>query len=386
MVTTTVDHDRSHASTRSVKNEPGFSVKAWLFGRREEPEPRPVAPDAQFRWMIGAVRGAVRAELQEVAKALAPPSAPPRPVQGDLAIYNIHPRALLRRLQHLAVDLDADPSLGTRDCFKALHEVLDEFSHAALDEDEAQGQYEKRVGRNAAVSMAQGAVVEDAARRGEPIGPDSAHGRQVIGDMVGRALHASDPRPTALQVALTPDVLERLDAGEPIEDVAPTQVMPTVEAVPASAGASPVHIPGDDLRPALPVEDEQDADPGASPPPARTALPRRPRVTVMPAPMTSGEHPEPIGLRNARPAYGEVGAGDWVFDDSGPGAGALRMVRDVAIVYDGQAQPAGARVYFAAGGDRRVAADRTVCALSAVEAQPLVEAREAVLDEMEASR
>ena len=158
-----------------------------------------------------------------------------------------------------------------------------------------------------------------------------------------------------------------------------------VTAVSATAAGSPVHVPGEDLRPPVPDEDE-DADPGASSPLARQALPRRPRVTVMTVPVTAGEHPEPAGLREVRPAQGELGERDWVFDDSEPGVSVLKLVSRVAIVYDGQSEPVGARVFFAAGGDRRVPAQAAVRAMRAADAEPLVKAREAEMDEMEASR
>lgn len=381
MATTTVNDDRHSTRVRPVKDESRFSVKAWLFGNREEPEPEPFAPDAQSRWLLSGVQNEMRM-LHERLNGQQASAVRPVRSEGDQVVYNTHPTALLRKLAHLAVDLDADQALGTRDCVKALHDVMDELSRAALDEDRAQTQYQERVGRHAVVAAAQGAVLEDAARRGEPVGPDSPHGRQVIGDMVGRALHASDPEPTALQVALTPDVLKRLDAGEPFGDVAPTQVMPVVQVAPATATPSPVHVPGDALRPPIPHED---ADPGASSSLARQVLPRRPRVTVMSLPPTGAEGGDPAGLRDVRPAQGEVGECDWVFDDS-KGARVLKLVKGVAIIYDGQSEPVGARVFFEAGGDRRVLAQGTVLALSAADARPLVAAHEAELDELEASR
>lgn len=372
MGSSTITQPAQHADPRRVKERSGFSLRAWLLGRPEaEDEPEPFAPDNQARWL----HGMMRAELSEVVKTLSKPQAveATRPVLGDLAVYNIHPQPLLRRLAHLAIDLEADQSLGYRDCVARLHELMDEFSAGALDEFKAQTQYEQRVGRNAVVAAAQGAVLEDAARRGEDIGPDSAHGRQAIGDLTGRAQHASDPEPTAVLPVLTPQALADLDAAAPPVEMVATTVKP-----------SPVHGSGDDVRP--PIPDEQ-ADPGAYSPLAASVLPRRPLVTVMPAPMTEGDDPRPVGVQPAQPAYGEVSAGDWVFDDSGAdGAAVLKLVRDIAIVYGRNTDPVGARVFFADGTDRRVAEDRPVLAMSAEEARPLLEKYEAQLAEMESAR
>jgi hypothetical protein len=176
--------------------------------------------------------------------------------------------------------------------------------------------------------------------------------------------------------ALTKEKLAQLDAQR-------------IEAIPATTTASPVHVPGEELRPPRPLRPpipaDEDADPGASSPLARQVLPRRPRVTVMPVPMPGDEGSDQAVLREVRPAQSELAERDWVLDEAEPGAGVLRLVSRVAIVYDGQSEPVGARVYFAAGGDRRVNAQGTVRAMRAADAEPLVKAREAAMDEMEAS-
>lgn len=302
MAITTVRHGTRETGPAKAKGGSGFSIKAWLFGAAEpDDEPQPAEPDEQLR----RLRGVLRAELQEVVKALSKPQAPeaPRPVQGDLAVYNIHPRALLRRIQHLTVDLDADPSLGTRDCDQALREVMDEFRRAALDEDRAQTQYETRTGRNKRAAEAKGHRLtvaalddgEDAQLKTARVETADGEVREYlpgsVSKIVANALHASDPRPTALQVALTPDVLRRLDAGEPVGDVAATQVLPRVAVVPASAAANPVHVPGEGLRPAIAAgpDEQQDADTGTPAPPHPWDGAVRSDGSTPPAPLSAAE-------------------------------------------------------------------------------------------------
>lgn len=259
MAVSTVTQRQRRVSDAEVNSRSGFLQT--LFGKNTA-QPEPDEPNAQSRWLISAVR----AELHSVVKALSKPQEPekPQPVHGEAALYNTHPKPQLRRLAHLALDLEADPALGFRDCVERLHELMDEFSAGALDEFKAQQQYERRVGRNAVVAAAQGAVLEDAARRGEPIDPRSSHGQQVIGDVAGRALSASDPRPTELQAAMTPEVLARMDA----ERAARTAVLPVIESVTVAAPVSPVHA-HDGIAPAIP-DAEEIADPGAAKP-----LPKR---------------------------------------------------------------------------------------------------------------
>lgn len=297
MAITNVEHDPRHAIAEDAKSKSGFGerLRTRLGVRAERTTPDQIVEhiNAQSRWILGGVHAAVKPLAESLARQTQ--TAAPRPVQGELALYNIHPQPLLRRLAHLAIDLDADQSLGYRDCVARLHDLMEEFSAGARDEFKAQTQYEQRVGRNAVVAAAQGAVLEDAARRGEDIGPDSPHGRQAIGDLNGRSLHASDPAPTALQEPLTPQRLAQMDAER-------TAVLPVVagreeiqaglDSVPLAELAASTEIPpspvhADGMAPPVPgAEGDEDADPGAHSPLARAPLPTR-----IPHPVVTGPVP-----------------------------------------------------------------------------------------------
>lgn len=191
--------------------------------------------------------------------------------------------------------------------------------------------------------------------------------------------------PTAQFSRLTPELLAELDALHAAASTTPAPVEVTVvDASPLSFPPSPVHLNG---APPIPADADESADPDAHSPLAASVLPRRPLVTVLPAPMTDGEHPEPIGLHGSCPARGEVNSGDWVFDAGANGADVLKLVRGVVIVRDGEdGAPVGARVFFADGSDRRVrGVDGAVQAMDGADAMELLEKYEAQLAEMEAA-
>lgn len=372
MTYNTVAEARHRADPLPVKPGSGFGEtrrerRSWLR------KPKPPAPTVEHSTFPSP----------NLPTQVIPAQRQPRPtVKPSATVHGNHPAHLLFAVVHRAIDVCADPKADHRTAYDALAPLMQSLLEGA----KAEANFDRRAKDNEAAATAQGATLEDAAKRGHDIGPNSPHGKQAVADIVDRARRAPMPQSTELMSALTPEVLDRLDAGTPVEDVTQTQVLPRVETVAASASPSPVHVPGEDLRPPVPG-DEECADPGVDSPLARKVLPHRPRVTVMPAPMTSGEHPEPIGLRDARPARGEVGGGDWVFDDSGAdGAGVLKLVRDVAVVFGADSEPVGARVFFAVGGDRRVAEDRMVQVMSADEAAALVLAREVELDALEATQ
>jgi len=152
---------------------------------------------------------------------------------------------------------------------------------------------------------------------------------------------------------------------------------PRIETVTVAEPASPVQVPG--THP--PVPDDEVADPHAEALPKRVPHP----VHVMPAPMSEGENPQPVGLHPVKPAYGEVHEGDWVFDDSADAA-VLKLVRQVTVVRGGNGDPVSARVFFADGSDRRVLKDRTVRVLGTDAAAALLEKYEAQVAQIEAAR
>lgn len=306
MAVSTVTHPQDRAGERPVKGKSGFSLKAWLFGAAEwvEEEPEPFAPDAQSRWLLAAIG----AEMNRGFKALAAAHAPekPQPVQGEAALYNTHPKPLLRRLAHLAIDLEADPTLGYRDCVARLHEVMDEFSAGARDEFEAQKLWEKRTGegRQAAERKAQ-RLLATAADDGEDAELKTAtvvtaDGSQLeylpgtASKIVASALRASDPTPTALQVAMTPGVLRRIDGGECPDAVAASVTATAVLPSPVRGDAPPVPT-GDVL-----------ADTGAHEPlPHRTAP-----LDVLPASET-----DQYALVDPTAEDAELGYGSWIWDE-----------------------------------------------------------------------
>lgn len=312
-----------------------------------------------------------------------PPHRQPRAtLKPSATVHGSHPSHLLFAFAHRAMDVCADPKADHRAAYDALAPLMQSLLEGA----KAEANFDRRSTENKAAAEAQGATLDDAAKRGHDIGPESPHGMQAVADIVDRAKRAPAPESTALMSKLTPAVLAQLDAGVPVGDVAQTRVLPVVEAVAATVDASPVRVPGDSVRPAIaPTDgsDDEEVGPGFYSPLAASVLSRRsPRpVTVMPAPMADGE---PVGLRSTQPAYGQVFAGDWVFDDSGPGdVDVLKLVRDVAIVYGENTDPVAARIFFADGTDRRVAEDRAVRAMSAAKAAPLLEKYEAQLAEFQ---
>jgi len=273
----TLTQPPSGASSREVKNS---GLLRWLFGRRAEtetPERFTELLDEHLNIQSRHLMSAVRAELLAVVKALSEQqraAASPIDLDGSLPAYQ------LRHIAMLSLDGELRPEMTWRGAVELLQDAWDQLN-ARADEQDA---FERHTPVNKAEAEADGALLFASGRRGKPIGPGSERGQVAVAEIVDRAKAATTP--TALQAALTPDVLERLDAGEPFEDVAPTQVMPVFETVPASAAPSPVHIPGEDLRPPVP-DSEEDADPGDRSLTGRAPLPKRHKIVSFPADMSA---------------------------------------------------------------------------------------------------
>lgn len=263
-MSSTVTDPRHRVSDAKVKSESGSFKRAarWVLGTQpredaETPTTRePFTPSDQSRWVANCVQSAIRPLADALTKTQQPEK--PQPVQGDAALYNTHPKPQLRRLAHLALDLEADPTLGFRDCVERLHEVMDEFSAGALEEFQAQQLWERRTGEGqAALQRKALQLLAAAADGGEDAelktarvvtasGEESEYLPGAANKILANAMRASDPKPTALQVKMTPDVLDRLDAGETAESVE--------ASVTATAVMSPVHVDGS--HPPVPLVDE----------------------------------------------------------------------------------------------------------------------------------
>lgn len=232
MAITTVSHPPQHAGDAQVNNKSGFSLRGRRLSRTVEADPEPpFAPDAQSRW----VRDRVRADLcGELSKAVSFLTQQKRTAASPTDLDGSRPAYLLRRLALLALDLEIDPDLTFRQAVERLQWAWDMLLERAAEQEA----FERHAASNKAEAEADGALLFAAARRGSAIGPDSPRGQVAVAEVVDRALKA--PEPTALQVALTDEVLAQLDAG----------VSPQV--VEAAVAASPVHTGRDATTPPLP--------------------------------------------------------------------------------------------------------------------------------------
>ena len=380
-MSSTVTDARHRVSDATAKKNPGSFKRAarrvFAAQPREDTEtplaPEPFVPDEQARWVASRIQAAIRPLAEALAQAQQPEK--PQPVQGDAALYNTHPKPQLRRLAHLALDLEADPTLGFRDCVERLHEVMDEFSAGALAEFQAQQLWEKRTGEGqVAVRRKAQQLLATAADGGEDAELKTARVVTASGEVseylpgaankiLANAMRASDPKPTALQVKMTPEVLARIDAGEPAE---------VVEAsVTATAALSPVHVPGDGMTPPVPATEES-AEPGALKP-----LPKRvPQATThMVLPATDHDPYETVDpTLNGH----TLTPGAWVYDE---GTGTTGPVWFLLAEQNSELRDSGrvAVLRFANGQTRDVHAGARVRVLDVRRAQVLVAQIEARL-------
>lgn len=296
------------------------------------------------------VRDAVHADLQGAVKALTRQkhvAGSPTDLDGSRPAY------LLRHLAMLALDLEIDPNLT----FSQAVERLQWAWGMLLERAAEQAAFERHTPVNAAEAAADGALLYAAGRRGNPVGPGSQRGQVVAAEIVDRALNA--PTPTALQIALTDDVLGRLDAGESPQSVESSMA--------ATAVMSPVRPADGGVQPAIP---DADADPGDRP------LPRRIKVTSFPARM-SAEPGLPVDGSEYPSTQLVVMPGAWMLT-----GGVWSLVESAAV--DAQTKEV---IAHPAGLDEvALAHDEPVWLLSPLEAAPLVEAYRAELNELEAAR
>lgn len=373
MGTSTITRDPQHGIVADAKSK--STLGEWLRARRERragdeasrqlTELLQAHLNTQSRYLLGAVR----AELLAVVKAL---SEQQRAAASPTDLDGSHPAYQLRHIGMLALDGELRAGMTWRGAVELLRPAWDQLN-ARADEQDA---FERHTPVNKAEAEADGALLFASGRRGKPIGPGSERGQVAVAEIVDRAMAATTP--TALQMALTPDVLERLDAGESVEDVAPTQVMPVVETVPASTGPSPVHVPGDDLRPPVPVPGE-DAGPGDRSLLGRGSLPKRHKIVSFPARMSAtpgvpldGERRDAMDLA--------VKPGAFLLVDN-----TWRLVSTVAM----DAPLESVTAHLAGGGDPSFEREEQVWLLPVEAAAPLAAAHRAELNEMnemEASR
>ena len=389
MGVSTLTHPAQHAVTEEAKaSQSGFGqrLRGWRERRTERTTPDELLEhiDTQARWITERVKADLRGELGKAVDYLvAKQQGPARPARGEAALYNVHPQPLLRLLSHLAVDLEADQTLGARDCYAALHAFVEgDLRKAALEEGEAEQTWKRRTGESKHAAEAKGQRLtvaaqdegEDAQLKTATVVVDGEEREYLPGTasrIVSSALRASDPRSTALLEPLTEAKLAEIDAAIGAQ----TQVLPVVEQAPASTAPSPVHVPGEDLRPAIPENDE-DADPGAYSPLAVAALPRRVKVTSFPARM-SAEPGVPLDGAPYDATQLLVMPGAWML------TGMVWSLVQSAVV-DATAE----RVIVDASvnSDMSLAADEPVWLLSPAQAAQLVEPHRSELAQLEAAR
>ncbi len=349
MGSSTITHDPHHAIAVDAKSK--STLSEWLRNRRERRADRYQSDQLMEHINVRSqwVRDAVRADLHGAVKALTKQKSvagSPTDLDGSRPAY------LLRHLAMLALDLEIDPDLT----FGQAVERLQSAWNMLLERAAQQAAFERHAPVNSAEAAADGALLFAAARRGN----GSQRGQVVAAEIVDRALSA--PTPTALQVALTEEVLERLDAGEPAASVEATAVM------------SPVRPSGGDVRPALPVE--ECAGSGDRSLLGRGPLPRRHRVVSVPARM-SAVPGVPADGSQWEASQLLVMPGAWMLT-----GGVWSLVESAAV--DAQTGEVIARP---AGLDEvALASDAQVWLLAPEGAAPLVEAYRAELNELEAAR
>lgn len=350
MAISTVTQAQHRASDTQVNKRSGL----WqtLRGKRTDGD-EPFAPNEQSCWVLDQFKTDLRGELTKVVSAL---TQPKRTVASPTDLDGSRPAYLLRRLAMLALDLEIDPNVTFEDAVKRLQWAWDMLNQRAAE----QAAFERHTPVNAAEAAAHGALLGAAARRGKPIGPRSERGQVAVAEIVDRAVRA--PEPTGLQMALTPDVLARLDA----ERVAQTAVLPVVETVTVAQPASAVQVPGS--RPPVPDEGEETAGTGAHQPlPRRTA---HPQITVLPVTVDEdGETADP--MHAVTPARAPLEAGVWLLDEGAGSTGPvwLLLARQRGVIRD---QGPGAVLEFANGHKREVGGGEQVKVLAEDRARELL--------------
>lgn len=344
----TITHDPHHAIAADAKSK--STLSEWLRNRRERRADRYQSDQLMEHINVRSqwVRDAVRADLQGAVKALTKQKSvagSPTDLDGSRPAY------LLRHLAMLALDKEIDPDIT----FQGAVEHLQSAWNMLLERAAQQAAFERHAPVNAAEAAADGALLFAAARRGN----GSQRGQVVAAEIVDRALNA--PTSTALQVALTEEVLERLDAGEPAASVEATAVM------------SPVRAADGDVQPALPVD--ECADPGDRSLPDRP-LPKRHRVVSVPARM-SAVPGVPADGSQWEASQLLVMPGAWMLT-----GGVWSLVESAAVDEHSKqviAHPAGL-------DEVALASDAPVWLLAPEGVAPLVEAYRAELNELESAR
>lgn len=297
----------------------------------------------------------------------------PRPLPPTAAVHGTHPAHLMHEIVHRAMDVCANPKADHRAAYNALAPLINALSQGARSE----ANFDRRAQANAKAAARAAAPLQSAAQNPDiqlatetAVAQDGTvreylpHTKDAI---VAAAMRASDPRPTELQTKLTPKVLERLDAGESPESIEAGAAAwkPAVEVtvVATDAQPSPVHVPGDQVRPPIPGDagDDETADPGADSPLARTTLPHRPRRTDS-FPARLDEHGEPAegGQVEAVDLAGTSGSyllhmGDWCLIEGADLVGEQVHIRLASGVRDCPHMTAQVRVLGADAAERLLA-------------------------------
>lgn len=246
---TVTDRTRS-TSTANVKSESKF----WQRWRRSAPaahapqsEPDTFPhPDAQ-------------------TQVLPPP--PHRPhVAPSATVHGSHPGDLFTRLQHLLVDLAADPAVDCRRAIAALNGPMSDLQQRA----KAEANYDRRAPKAAAQAAQNGRDLAAAARV-PGVQVHTEHTEQgleyvpaIVDRMLADAKRASDPAPTAQFPVITDGMADPRKAAP---ELVVTQSGPggVVLTVVSGVPASPSPVRHDETTP--PVPDE--------PVPGAKRLPRR---------------------------------------------------------------------------------------------------------------
>lgn len=345
----TLADDRERTNARQVKSKQGFFDK-FRPQRTADTEPQPQRTRSRGEHAPGNTTPL--------------PARTPRTDPDDIAANMIVKLGGVLRPGHgtsstaLLALLDAD--------FIELHK-------RANRETELGRSLARRDERAVSAAGAAAAAIEAAVRLEVATGVPAHLDPEAIGVGIARlTANAHAPEQSTMQFpVLSADVLTGLDAQR-------GDVLPVIESVTVAGPVSPVHVPGDDLRPAVPDVGDAALDTGAHQP-----LPRRvPQASthmVLPADLDVDPYEAVDPTVNGR----TLASGVWVFDE-GTGTGGpvwfllgeqrneLREGGRVAVLR------------FANGFTREVDAGKQVKVLDARRAQVLVAQIEARLAQRDA--
>lgn len=238
----TVADARHRADNAAAKSVSGFGERPRRWSLRKRQVETPAAP---------VVERSTFPQPDAPTQAI-PAPRPYRQVRPSANVHGTHPAHLLFELAHRALDVCADPCTDHRAAYDALVSTWTKLQRGAASE----ANFDRRTKDNKQAAAAQGATLQDAARRGHDIGPKSPHGRQAVSDIVERALRAPLPESTQVMEQMTPQRLAELDAERAAR----------VSTAPASATSAPAVAASPVRADAPPVPADEVADPGSGKP------------------------------------------------------------------------------------------------------------------------